>query len=333
MKKVLVIVSALILTAACAAPSNNREAPTANTNSAATPVAAMLSEADAIAKEKASWAAIQKKDYVGFGDMLATDYIEVGDAGTWDKPGILEHLKDLEISDVTFSDWKMIPVDNNAVLLTYSVNVKASFKGKEVPPGPYRASAAWVNRAGKWVAAYYQETLAKPSMPPPPAAKTSTTSSASPAARPAETTIATDPVSSEKMAWDALKRKDYDTFASFLDAGQIEVEADGVYDKAGTLKGVRMFDASKYELSDFKTANLDSDAALVTYVSKSSDPKAPQERHTTIWVKRDGKWRALFHHGTPAASPSATAAASPSPKASPTAKASPSPRMAASPKM
>jgi hypothetical protein len=285
---------------------------------------APLSEAEAIAKEKAAWAALQKKDLDAFANMLASDYVEVGDESTSDKAAVLDYLKDLEISDASFSDWKFIPIDKDAVLLTYSVTIKGSYKGKEVPPGPYRASGAWVNRAGKWLAIYYQETLARKSpMPPVPAATATAKNSPSPPAKTAEAATAEDPVTSEKMAWDALKRKDYDAFASFLDDAQIEVEADGVYDKAGTLKGVRMFDASKYELSDFKTVSFDSDASLVTYVVKPLSPKEPLERHSTIWVKRNGKWRSLFHQGTPATPSLGDAKVSPTPSPSP--KASPSP--------
>jgi hypothetical protein len=325
MKKLLVIISALML-AACAAPPANQPAPTANTNSAETPASATLSEADAIAKEKASWAALQKKDLDGFASMLDSDYIEVGDESASDKAAVLDYLKDLEITDVSFSDWKFMPIDNDAVLVTYNVTIKGSYKGKEVPPGPYRASAAWVNRAGKWLGIYYQETLAKKSIVPPMPATTPTAKNTpSPAAKTAEVITAEDPVSSEKLAWDALKRKDYDTFASFLDDAQIEVEPDGVFDKAGTLKGVRMFDASKYELTDFKTVSFDSDASLVTYVVKPLSPKEPLERSSTIWVKRNGKWRALFHQGTPASATSATAKASPSPSSSSSPKTSPSP--------
>lgn len=311
MKKLLVIVSALIVAAACAAPPTT---PTANTNSAATPSTTSLSEADAIAKEKATWAALEKKDMTTFASMLASDYVEVRDK-VYDKASVLEDLKTLDLANATFSDWKVINIDKDAVLLTYNATIKATSKGKEVPPGPYRSSAVWVNRDGKWVANYYQETLAKTAPSQPTASSTPAKSSASPAAKAAEVTAPADPVAREKMVWDALKRKDYDSFASFLDDAQIEVEADGVYDRAGTLKGVRMFDASKWEQSDFKTVNFDSDAMLVTYLVKSSDPKVPQERHTTIWIKRDGKWKALFHQGTPA-NTSPQASTSPATKAS-----------------
>ena len=324
MKKILVVVSALIVAAACAAPPTNQSTPTANTSSAATPSAVAMTEADAIAKEKATWAALEKKDYDAFGNMLTTDYIEVGDDGVFDKSSIIAEVKELTLSDPTFSGWKMMPIDKDAVLLMYEVTFKATFKGQEVPPGPYRASVVWVNRDGKWLAAYYQQTLAKTAaMAPMPANTPAAKSSASPAAKTATAVTTADAIANEKMAWDALKRKDYDGFASFLDEAQMEVEAEGVTDKAGTLKNVRMLDASKDEVSDFKTANFDSDASLVTYVVKPPGPKAPKERHTTIWVNRDGKWRALFHQGTPEMPAGAMAASKASPSPSPKASASP----------
>lgn len=329
MKKILVIVSALMFVAACAAPPTNQSTPVA-TNAAPSPASATMNEADAIAKEKSVWAALEKKDFDAFGSLLASDYLEVEDSSTNDKTSVMNFVKDLEISNPTYSDWKVMPIDKDAVLLTYSVTVKGSIKGKEFPSGPYRASSAWVNRDGKWLGIYHQETLASTTpMTPAPAHTPAAKSSASTATKTPAATTAADALSSEKLAWDALKRKDYDAFASLLDPTQIEVETDGVYDKAGTVKGVQTFDASKFTLSDFKTANLDSDASLVTYVIKSADPKAPKERHTTIWVNRGGKWLSIFHQGTPEIPASTMAAPKASPSASPKAEASP--KVSASP--
>ncbi len=119
---------------------------------------------------------------------------------------------------------------------------------------------------------------------------------ASPAPRTAVT--GPDPAANEKLVWDAIKSKNYDAFASFLAPEAIEIEADAVYDKAGSIKSVSMFDASKAELSDWKTVKFDNDAALVTYTVKMPPPQAA-ERHGTIWANRAGKWLAVFHQGTP----------------------------------
>jgi hypothetical protein len=233
-----------------------------------------------ITKEKAAWDTLKKKDYDAFGNMLASDYIEVTDEGVFDKPGIIADVKNFNLTEATFSDWKMIPIDNDAVILTYQTTLKATDKGADVPPGPYRSAAVWVNRDGKWLAFYYQQTPVKP-MPPAPASspspgKTDKTA-ASPVATPAQT--GADPIADEKIVWDLFKSKNY------------------------AVKGVAEFDASQFDLSEWKSAKLDNDAALVTYLVKPKDPKGDTERHTSIWANRGGKWLALLHVGTPVAKP------------------------------
>ena len=112
-----------------------------------------------------------------------------------------------------------------------------------------------------------------------------------------------DPVANEKLVWDALKSKNYDAFAAYLAPNAMEIEAGGVFDKSGSVKGVSMFDASKAELSDWKTVKFDNDASLVTYVVKTPGMNPDQARHSTVWANRDGKWLAMFHQGTPVAKP------------------------------
>ena len=86
-------------------------------------------------------------------------------------------------------------------------------------------------------------------------------------------------------------------YISKLTTDFVEVERDAVYDKAGAVKGAAMFDASKAELSEWKTVKIDSETALDSYLVKI--PGAPRERHSSIWVNRNGKWLGLFHQGTP----------------------------------
>jgi len=102
-----------------------------------------------------------------------------------------------------------------------------------------------------------------------------------------------------------LRSKNPEGFAALLDAAFVEIEANAVYDKAAAVKGVGDFDFTKFELSEWKSAKLDNDAALVTYLIKPTDPKLDQERHTSIWANRNGKWLALLHMGTPVAKPKA----------------------------
>jgi len=124
---------------------------------------------------------------------------------------------------------------------------------------------------------------------------------ASPAAKPGE--AGPDPIANEKLVWDLFKSKNYDGFATLLDPAFVELASTGVYDKAGTVKGVAEMDASEFELSEWKSAKLDSDAALVTYLVKPANPKWDTERHTSIWANRGGKWLGVLHVSTPVAKP------------------------------
>ncbi len=312
MKKILALVFFLLIAAACTnQPSTNTNmGSNANTS---TMKSAAPSEADIVSKEKAAWDTIKKKDYDAFGNMLASDYTEVEDNGVFDKAGIIADVKDFNLTDATFSDWKMLPIDNDAVILTYQTTLKATYKGSEVPPGPYRSAAVWVNRDGKWLDFYYQQTAVKNLAPPPPTSSMSPTKTASPAAKPVET--GPDPIADEKLVWDAIKGKDNDAFAALLAPDSVELEPDGFYDRAGSVKNISMFDFSKFELSDWKSVKLDNDAALVTYtVTPPAALNMGPERHTTIWANRNGKWLALLHVGTHVAPPAPKSRAMPSMK-------------------
>lgn len=305
MKKILVLMSLLILVAACAPqpPSNNT---TANANSNANKSAdvkstAPPSEADIIAKERAAWDAFRKKEADAFGKLTAPEYIEVLDTGLLDKAATIAGMKDFEISDMTFADWKMLTVDKDAVIITYTANVKGTYKGKEMPAKPSRLAAAYVNRNGEWLAIYFQETKVSTGPPPPPSPKEAAKAApktASPAGTPGQT--GPDAAANEKLVWDSFKARNYDAFASYLADNFMNVTSDGIHDKAGSVQGVQMFDAAKVELSSWKTVKFDDDASLVTYVAKI--PGFPTEYHSSLWVNRNGKWVVLFHMGTEAAS-------------------------------
>ncbi len=315
MKKIFALVSLLVLAAACApAPPSNNTTANANSNankSADTKTTAPPSEADIIAKEKGSWDGFKQKDEALFKKSLSPDYFGVTASGVSDTAASLTGMKDTDLTEATFSDWKMTTIDKDAVLLTYTANVKGTYKGKPIPNGPYYEASAYVNRNGEWVNVYYQETL-KRDMPPPPAASPTAKPAASAAATPADTTD--DPVANEKLVWDALKSHNYDAFGSYLADNAIEIEEEGTFDKAGSIKGVQMFDASKSEVSDWKSVKFDDDASVVTYKVKVPGMKPDTGYHSTIWIKRDGKWRAFFHMGTPAEDLTALPASQKSPE-------------------
>jgi hypothetical protein len=309
MKKILILVSMLLVAAACAAPPTNQ--PTLdtnkNTNLAADTSGAAMTEADAIAKEKAVWEAIKQKDYTAFADMLADDQVEVLSEGVRDKAGSIAGVKVWEPAEVNFSEWKFLPIDKDGFIVAYNVAVKGKYRGKDFPLESYRCGSAWVRRNNKWLAIFHQECPAKKPMPPPPAAK----AASSPAAKPETLTTSSDPIANEKVVWDLFRSKNYDAFGTLLAPEFLAVGTDGYHDKAGTIKGVSSFDASKVDLSDFKAVKLNDSSSLVTYMTKDPTYAPKGERNTSIWVDRNGKWMALFHQGGTPVKPDDAAPAKP----------------------
>jgi hypothetical protein len=296
-----------------AATNGNANGAAANSN-ANSSHASNGATADAItAKEKQLWDALKNRDHDGFGKMLASDMIYVSSDVVGDKAGTINGVKEFAPTEVTLSDWKTVVLDEDAAVVTYTVDAKGTAGGQPIPPGAQRASTAWVKRGAEWVAVYHQDCSVKEpaATATPAAAATSTPASNSSAAANANTSTSAakhpemiasdDPLSIEKHMWEALRQKDWDTFAAHLAAEQLEVEPGGVSDRAGTLASVRGVDFSKTTLSDFKTTKFDDDATLVTYMVRGTGPDGkPSEHHaSTVWVKRDGKWLAFFHHGTP----------------------------------
>ena len=295
MKRLIAGVCFLVLFAACQPVANEN---TANANKTPeTKAVAPPSEADMIAKEKAAWDAFKRKDADAFKKLLAPEYTEITPNGPGDTAATLAAMKDVEISDLTFADWKMTQIDKDLVLLTYTTTQKGTYKGQAFD-GTNRHGAAWINRNGEWLAIYFQETPVPKSPPPPPPASKPT---ASPAASPAKVETTDDVIANEKLVWELFRTRNFDAFQTLLAPEFMEIEPTGVYDRAGTVKGVSEMDASQFDLADWKAVKFDDDSARVTYTVTMKGPKPQKDYHATIWAKRDGKWLGFHHQGTPAA--------------------------------
>jgi len=291
-----------------AATNANLTAP-ANANANANLSATGGATADElIAKEKQLWDALKNRDYEAFGRMLSSDSVYISSDVVGGRDETVNGVRNFAPTEVNLSDWKTVVLDADAVVVTYTVDAKGTSGGQPIPPGAQRASTAWVKRGAEWLAVYHQDCPVEERPASPPTAETSKPASsaanantaASPAASPTGG-AADDPVAREKHLWDALQRKDWDTFAAGLAEDQVEVEPTGVYDKAGTLAAVKTFDFTNLALSDLKATKLHDNATLVTYTVKGPGPdgKPMVERASTIWVNRGGKWLAVFHQGTP----------------------------------
>jgi hypothetical protein len=307
MKRIILLAALLLAATACKtaeAPSNANATPPMNTNAASTPKAEATTTTDSpvVAKEKEIWDTIKKKNPDAFAAMLAEDFSYISNDGLYDKAGTVNGIKQIDATDITFSDWKTVMANKDTAVVTYTVDMKGTSGGKPIPPGSMRAGSVWVNRGGKWVGVFHQDTPVE--TPPADSSassnsnKATTTPTPQGTPKPAEP-VSDDPVVREKQVWDAIKKKDYDRFASFLADDQIEVFSWGVNDKAGSVEGIKHADLSSSVLSDFRTAKISDDVSIVTYMIKGGgDIPSTGARASTTWVKRDGKWLAVYHQDT-----------------------------------
>jgi hypothetical protein len=300
----------LLAASACTTTTENTNTGAANTNTnansnanaAATATPTGPTQADIEAKERQVYDAIKAKNWDAFAGLLTDDFVIVSRDGVMAKAAMLGDMKKYDLTEYTLSDFRLLKVDADLAVLTYTETEKSSYDGHATPGKPVRASSAWVNRGGKWLAAYHQETDVMEMPPPSPAPSASPAASpasaaASPAASPA--TAPANATDAEKAVWDAIKAKNSDTFASYMLPDALEVEPEGIMDKATSAKMITMFDASKWALSDFKEIKLDADATLLTYKATGPDKgKTVEMYHTTIWTNRGGQWKAAFHQGT-----------------------------------
>jgi len=302
--------SAVVLATACTPVTNSNANQSAanfniniNTNANATsPQTASAS--DLTEKERQAYDALRRKDWDAFGRFLADDFIYVTGDGVHDRAKTVEMVRNLDLTDFSMTDTRVVNVDRDLAVVTYTSHSKGNYGGRPIDPETMRESSAWINRGGNWLLVYHQDSEVRTA--PAPSA---TTTGATPATSPAQTTAASPtpattgaatPTDVEKQIWDALKRKDWDGFASHLAADAVEVEPTGVYDKQGSVNGVRQVNFDNVTLSDFREVRLDPDAALVTYTVRGPQPGfGPKgNRHTTIHVNRGGRWLAVFHQGT-----------------------------------
>jgi hypothetical protein len=306
MKRIILLASLLLAASGCAtttqAPSNTNASMTpANTATSSTPKPEANSASSAATEqEKQIWDAIKEKDHAAFAAMLTEDFMYISNDGVYDKAATVEGIKQLDATSITLSDWKTVPLGKDAAVVTYTVEMKGTNGGRPVPPGLMRAGSVWVNRGGKWVGVFHQDT---PVEEPPKNDAASSKPMAKPipedGAKPAAEPVADDAIAREKQIWDAIKKRDYDRFASFLADDQLEVFAAAVNNKAGSVEGVKQVDLSSAVLSDFKEMKLDDNTSIVTYVIKGSKPVSPTgERASTVWARRDGKWLAVYHQNT-----------------------------------
>src|SRR5580698_5530224 len=114
------------------------------------------------AKIKVEWEAIKNKDKKAYGELLADDYqgVEVDGKGERTKIQALNELADGNVANYTLWGLSVIPVGQDAVLITYEVTMQFPPKSAIRLSRVY-ISELWVKRDRQWKELHYQETHVK----------------------------------------------------------------------------------------------------------------------------------------------------------------------------
>jgi hypothetical protein len=132
--------------------------------------AAAGAEDSPMARERAIYAAIEKKDYAAFNEALGADftYIEPNmGIMKWERTKSAEILKACTSGKFTLGDMKERPAGNDVMIVTYSVAGNQTCNGQKTPPVVY-ALSVWQKLGGRWTAVAHSET---PKAPAPMPAK------------------------------------------------------------------------------------------------------------------------------------------------------------------
>lgn len=113
--------------------------------------------------ERGTWEAFRKQDPVAYRALCCPEFYEISSAGTLHTLAeVLTSMKTIQTKFYTMEDVVVTQFAENVCLIRYLVTVQYSEDGKDEPVSKAHASAVWVKRGGKWLAATYQETPLKP---------------------------------------------------------------------------------------------------------------------------------------------------------------------------
>ena len=165
MKKTLLAVAALSILVACGSVPA-RAAGVKSEEGKAAAMSSMKGDAALQQKlatlERKAWEAFKSQDLKMMKEVVAEDALSADMNGFATMDHFESMMKDYLVESFTLRDWKLIRLGKEAAVLVYVVTVSAKYKDQPVPPGPYFASTTYLERGGKWVAVYHQETLAAP---------------------------------------------------------------------------------------------------------------------------------------------------------------------------
>lgn len=313
----VIFTSAVVLFAGCSGGSDGA----ANTASADPETAAKIEKAVAAAPTRGLLVGLETKTIEAWksGDLafwethLDPSYVSFMGGRRLEKAGEIKMISDgrCEIGNHTFADEKMVPIGNDAIVLTVKATGERTCGGQKLP-NPVITSTLYVRSGETWKAAYHNEV---PIIDPPAPSKVAP---AKPIARkktetkPAEPQKS-DPFSEELFAkeskvWDAWKAHDRAAIEQYFTEDLTLVGSTGTV----TVGKKAVIDTWMLPKCDIKSAapadgiatQISPVIGILTFKGNATGTCDGQPLEsfwgTSIFQKKAGEWKIAFTLETPA---------------------------------
>jgi uncharacterized protein YndB with AHSA1/START domain len=125
----------------------------------AVPVSAQADLLEQItAQERKRWDARKAGSTAAFADLIAEDAVFLDSRGPEGKAAVVEHASNSKLKDYFMDNVKLVSYTATSGLITYKMTEKTiAAKNKEVA-SDFLVSAFWVQRDGKWLCVFSQES-------------------------------------------------------------------------------------------------------------------------------------------------------------------------------
>jgi hypothetical protein len=111
-------------------------------------------------KETAVWQAFKDKKADAFVAMFAPTYVGLYEDGVASRAKEMDNLKNAKIESFKIGNFASRMIDDDDMLMTYTVDVKGAMGKKDIS-GKYQAASVWHRAGKKWTGVYHTEIKAK----------------------------------------------------------------------------------------------------------------------------------------------------------------------------
>jgi hypothetical protein len=120
-----------------------------------------------ISKEREELDSLKTGNLDLFGNLLAEDALFLDAHGPAGKAEVVKNVGEFRLLDYIMEDVRFVPLSAQSGLIAYKLTEKGTSHGKDFA-GQVYVSAVWIERGGKWVCLFSQETgalIPKPQAP------------------------------------------------------------------------------------------------------------------------------------------------------------------------